>query len=236
MRRVSAFTTAQTLILQRFAGDPMIRLGLGKVAGLCFVGAVMLAVAGGIQSQAAPVGNQPVGQSGTTPTPGTSAPAAQQSSPAAQQAAPATAQAQDEWPDGPGKDKFLQTCSACHSPENVLGHNLDADGWSDIMNKMVTYGAQGSEADFTQIYNYLVANFPPVPAKININTATAMNLRNWVNMPETQAEAIVAYRAQHGDFKSLDDVKAVPGADAKFLDSIKDFLTYDPAPQKTTGN
>jgi competence protein ComEA len=142
-------------------------------------------------------------------------------------------QATDEWPNGPGKATFLQTCSVCHSPENVLGHNLSSDEWTDLLNKMVQYGAQGSDADFSAILNYLSTNFPPAPAKVNVNTATAMNFRNWLGMQEAMAESIVAYRAQHGDFKSLDDLKAVPDVDPKFLYSIKDLLTYDPAPAAT---
>jgi competence protein ComEA len=166
-------------------------------------------------SQTAPPANQ------TPPASGNSTPPAAQS-----QAAPAPAQPADEWPDGPGKAIFLQTCSVCHTPENVLGHNLDSDGWTDILQRMVQFGAQGSDDDFTAILNYLVTNFPPAPAKVNINKATAMNLRNWLGMPQASAEAIVAYRTQHGDFKTLDDVKAVPGVDTKFLDSVKDSLTF----------
>ena len=44
--------------------------------------------------------------------------------------------------------------------------------------------------------------------------------------PTKSAEAIVAYRQQNGDFKSLDDVEKVPNVDTKFLDSIKDSLVY----------
>jgi competence protein ComEA len=155
-------------------------------------------------------------------TPPANAPGAGQA-PAAQTA---PAQPADEWPDGPGKAIFLQTCSNCHSPENVLGHNLDSDGWTDLLNRMIQFGAQGSDEDFGAILQYLVTNFGPAPAKTNINKATAMNLRNWLGMSQKDAEAIAAYRAKNGDFKSLDDVKKVPGVDTKFLDSIKDSLVY----------
>ena len=53
-----------------------------------------------------------------------------------------------------------------------------------------------------------------------------MNLENWLSVPQKSAEAIVAYRQQNGDFKSLDDVEKVPNVDTKFLDSIKDSLVY----------
>ena len=184
------------------------RLSLRKIAVLCFLGSLLMVGASAFPAQ-----------SGTT------------ASAAAEPAPQAAAQPPDEWPDGPGKAKFLQTCSMCHSPENVLGHNMDSDGWTDILQKMIGYGAQGSDEDFGQILGYLTTNFGPVPAKVNVNTATAMNFRNWLNMPDKEAADTVAYRTQHGDFKSLDDLKAVPGADPKFLDSIKDSLVYDPAPK-----
>jgi competence protein ComEA len=91
---------------------------------------------------------------------------------------------------------------------------------------MIQFGAQGSDSDFSSILNYLTTNFGPAPAKVNINKATAMNLENWLSVPQKSAEAIVAYRQQNGDFKSLDDVEKVPNVDTKFLDSIKDSLVY----------
>jgi competence protein ComEA len=80
---------------------------------------------------------------------------------------------------------------------------------------MIQFGAQGSDSDFSSILNYLTTNFGP-----------AMNLENWLSVPQKSAEAIVAYRQQNGDFKSLDDVEKVPNVDTKFLDSIKDSLVY----------
>ncbi|HKQ87816.1 MAG TPA: helix-hairpin-helix domain-containing protein [Candidatus Acidoferrales bacterium] len=132
----------------------------------------------------------------------------------------------DPWPAGPGKDVFLQTCSSCHGPETVIGHNLDVGGWTDVLNQMIQNGAQGSDQDFSAILQYLATNFGPMPAKVNVNKATAMNFRSWLGMPEKEAEAIVAYREQHGDFKSLDDLKKVPGVDANYIDSEKNLLTF----------
>jgi competence protein ComEA len=209
-------SASRALILHVFSGEKTMKLSLGKVAVLCLIGSLLMVAASAFPAQSGQTESAPPAQA-----------APQASTPTA---AAAPVQAPDEWPNSPGKDKFLATCSMCHTPENVLGHNLDSDGWTDILQKMIGYGAQGSDEDFGQILTYLTTNFGPIPAKVNVNTATAMNFRNWLGMRETLAEAIVAYRAQHGDFKSLDDLKSVPGADAKYLDSIKDELTYDPAP------
>lgn len=144
-------------------------------------------------------------------------------------------QASDTWPDGSGKQRFLQICGQCHPPDWVLGQNMDAAGWTEVITQMVSNGAQGSDADFNVILNYLVTNFGPAPAHVAINKATAGNLHAWLNIPVDQAQAIVDYRAKNGDFKSLDDVKKVPDVDAKLLDSIKDKLTYEPSGSSAGG-
>jgi competence protein ComEA len=136
------------------------------------------------------------------------------------------ASAQTQFPDGPGRAPFLKICSNCHGPENVIGKGQSADDWTEVLNKMIQNGAQGTDEEFGAILDYLSTNFPPPPDKINVNTATAWNLRNWMNLPETQANAIVDFRKQNGDFKSLDDLKKVPGLDAKMLDSKKDHITF----------
>jgi competence protein ComEA len=134
--------------------------------------------------------------------------------------------AQTQFPDGPGKAIFLKICSNCHGPENVIGKGQSADDWTEVLNKMIQNGAQGTDEEFGAILDYLSTNFPPIPEKINVNTATAWNLRNWMNLSDKQANAVVDYRKQNGDFKSLDDLKKVPGLDAKMLDAKKDRITF----------
>lgn len=88
------------------------------------------------------------------------------------------ASAQTQFPDGPGKAPFLRICSNCHEPENVIGKGQSADGWTETLNKMIQNGAQGTDEEFGAILDYLSTNFPPPPDKINVNTATAWNIRN----------------------------------------------------------
>lgn len=62
--------------------------------------------------------------------------------------------------------------------------------------------------------------------KININTASAQQLSDGLSgIGETIAQRIVAYREQHGPFKSIDGLKNVNGiGDKKFAD-IRAFVT-----------
>ena len=180
---------------------------------LAACGMIALIAATALKSQVSPSGN-------STP-PVASAPSATSGGTDNSSEQPA-----DDWPDTPGKAQVFQTCNGCHPADWLIGHNQDADGWSDTVSLMAQRGAQGSDEDFNAIVKYLATYFGPAPEKVNMNKATAMNLRNWLGMDETRADAIVAYRAKHGDFKTLDDLKSVPDVDAKYLDGIKDHLTF----------
>lgn len=155
----------------------------------------------------------------------------QSSQPPAAQGSPATSQSslEAEFPNGQGKQTFLTTCSKCHSPDNVIGHGQDANGWTNTVLQMIQNGAQGTNEQFGAIVYYLSKHFGPPPPTVDINTATAMDLRNWLYFTQKQADAIVDYRKQHGDFKSIEDLEKVPGIDVKMIEVDKSKLTFAPA-------
>jgi competence protein ComEA len=144
----------------------------------------------------------------------------------AQQAAQQqTSQSHPELPAGPGKDTLVRVCSNCHSPDNVIANGEDRAGWEATIQKMAGFGAQGTDEEFTEILEYLVKNFPANPP-INVNKATSAQLVSGLALTAAEADAIVAYRKQSGDFKTLDDLKKVPNVDAKKLDAKKDRLQF----------
>ena len=63
-------------------------------------------------------------------------------------------------PPGDGRDLVMRVCSKCHTPDIVAGQFLDAQDWKDLVNQMANNGAQGSDADFAQITDYLAKSFP----------------------------------------------------------------------------
>lgn len=132
-------------------------------------------------------------------------------------------------PDGPGKDVVERVCSACHGPEIVMGKRLTKDGWTQVVEDMIQRGAQGSDDDFAQIVDYLAANFgpsSPTARKVNVNKAPADELKTVLGLSEEQAKAIVDYRQQNGDFKSVADLKKVTSLDAATIDTIKDRIVF----------
>jgi competence protein ComEA len=134
-------------------------------------------------------------------------------------------QVSKEFPDGPGKDTFLRTCSRCHSPTNVMAKGQDEQGWENTITRMVSLGATGSDEDFSDVLDYLVKNFP-APSPVNVNKATADQLETGLKLAQKDAEAVVSYRQKNGDFKTLDDLKKVPGIDPAKLDAKKNVIVF----------
>ena len=92
---------------------------------------------------------------------------------------------------------------------------------------MARQGAEGSDEDFTDIADYLTANFPPSAVrKVFVNMATDKQISDVLGISLDDAKAIVAYRDKVKGFKSLGDMKAVPNVDAKKIDAKKDQLVF----------
>ena len=61
--------------------------------------------------------------------------------------------------------------------------------------------------------------------KININTANLEELQQLPGIGETLALRIIAYREEHGDFKSISELTNVSGIGLERLDKIMDHIT-----------
>ena len=68
---------------------------------------------------------------------------------------------------------------------------------------------------------------------VNINTADAAGLDSLDGIGVKKAEAIIAYRSEHGDFKSLEEIKEVPGIGDKMFAKIKEDISLGDATTTT---
>jgi competence protein ComEA len=130
-------------------------------------------------------------------------------------------------PDGPGSAETQRVCKGCHELERSVSPRQDRDGWQQTLDKMVALGAEVTEKDYSAILDYLVKNYPgeEIP-KLNVNKATAIELESRLTLPRSQAAAIIEYRTKNGAFKSIDDLKKVPGVDAAKIEAKKDRITF----------
>ena len=135
--------------------------------------------------------------------------------------------AQVNLPDGTGKAELERVCKGCHDVTKSVSLRQDRDGWAITMKKMVALGTKAPEKELELIFEYLVKNFPAdeVPP-ININKATAIELESRLALRRSQAAAVIRYRNEHGDFKSIEDVKKVPGLDAAAIEAKKDRVVF----------
>lgn len=63
--------------------------------------------------------------------------------------------------------------------------------------------------------------------QININTASASELEQLPGIGPTKAQAIVDYRTQNGNFKSIEDIEKVRGIKAGVFSKVKDHIKVE---------
>ena len=128
-------------------------------------------------------------------------------------------------PNGPGKDVFESVCSLCHAPTAPMGKQWTRAQWEAKVIEMLQEEPDVTPQERTAIVEYLAANFKP-GAMIYINMAEAKDLEAALAIPTKEAQAIVQYRKEKGSFKTLDDLKKVPGLDFAKIDAKKDLLQF----------
>jgi competence protein ComEA len=181
------------------------RFGYSLAVVTASVGVIAFAILPQTEVAASPAAGQAVGPSATT-----------DHSPA-----------HPEFPAGDGREVVMRVCAKCHSPNIILAYGQNRVGWENTITKMARLGAKGSDDDYSDIADYLTANFPPSSVqKIFVNMATDQQLASILGISIDDAKAIIAYRDKVKGFKSLDEMKSVPGIDAKKIDANKDHLVF----------
>jgi len=130
-------------------------------------------------------------------------------------------------PEGPGKAETQKICSQCHELDRSISLRQDRAGWQATMDKMVSLGAKGTDKEYQLVVDYLAAHYAAeeIP-RINVNTARAIDLESGLTLRRSQAAAIIDYRQKNGPFKSIEDLKKVPGIDPAKIDAKKDRLIF----------
>jgi competence protein ComEA len=152
----------------------------------------------------------------------TAAPGMTQQTQLTRPAPPASSSTPDAFPEGTGKAALLRVCGNCHGVDTIVQTLRTRQEWSDVVDQMARYGAEASDQDFEQILGYLVKFYSP----IRVNRATAKELAATLDIPAPDADAIVAFRQKNGAFKTIDDLKEVPGLNWAQIEARKARLVF----------
>jgi competence protein ComEA len=129
---------------------------------------------------------------------------------------------QDKFPDGEGKAELVKVCSGCHDAEIVLANLKSPGEWNETLQNMATQGAEATSDQWKLIERYIDTHF----ALAMVNKAPADELQLALDTTPEVAAAIVRYRQEKGPFKTIDDVKKVPGIDAAKVDAAQTRVVF----------
>ena len=130
-------------------------------------------------------------------------------------------------PDGPGKDEVTKICGTCHPATTAASVRLTRDGWQTKIAEMVARGAMATDDELAAILDYLATHFLGEASElINVNTATAVQLESVLELLRRESAAFIEYREKVKSFKSLEDMKNIPGVPFKKIESKKDRITF----------
>jgi competence protein ComEA len=131
-------------------------------------------------------------------------------------------------PDGPGRAETQKVCTQCHEVERSISLRQDRAGWQATMDKMSNLGMKATDEEVQAVLTYLSLHYPAdaIP-RINVNKCRAIDLESGLSLLRSQAALIIQYRTRNGDFKSIEDLKKVPGVDVAKIEAKKDRLVFE---------
>jgi len=121
-------------------------------------------------------------------------------------------------PDGPDKELVEAVCTACHDGARIAAKQGTKSDWQAKILEMLQECPDVTQAERDRIAEYLAQNFP---RHVNVNKASAKEIETALGISSREAEAVVRYREEKGAFRTVDDLKKVPGVDGAKIESIK---------------
>ncbi|MDE1933222.1 hypothetical protein [Bradyrhizobium sp.] len=85
-----------------------------------------------------------------------------------------------EWPEGPSKQRFVDTCNGCHDINRVRG-GYTPEGWLMVVRMMQNMQAPVPAAEWGGLTDYLMKNFPERkrPAAIVVDGPVKVDFHMW---------------------------------------------------------
>jgi len=64
-------------------------------------------------------------------------------------------------PEGEGKPLVQRICTVCHSLDRILIKKADEDLWTELLDQMISEGAEIDPDEYDTLWEYLTTNFGP---------------------------------------------------------------------------
>jgi competence protein ComEA len=123
--------------------------------------------------------------------------------------------------DAADRAAFEAVCGSCH-PVSMASDLRSESEWKETIEVMVKAGAKGTDEQFEAVRRYLRQNL----TNVNVNTATAAEIAPVLAVSEATARDIVKRRTEKGNFRTIDELKQIPGVDAVKLEARKDRIVF----------
>src|ERR1700730_6010254 len=112
-----------------------------------------------------------------------------------------------ELPEAKGRDLYEKICGSCHDTDVVFKTRTTKEKWKTTVDEMAARGAEGTDEHLDTVTDRLDLWYGP---RVNVNKTAAKELETQFEITTKDAEAIVQYRQDKGDFKDLAALKNVP--------------------------
>ena len=116
---------------------------------------------------------------------------------------------------------FQAVCGACHPTTLASGIRSESE-WKETIDQMVSLGAEVTEELFERVLRYLLRT----RTRVDVNSATAAEIAAVLDTSVATAATLVKFRTNKGSFKTLEELKRVPGIDAAALETKKDRVAF----------
>ena len=113
--------------------------------------------------------------------------------------------------------------SECHQLDEVYYLRRSSAEWTRVISDMAMRGAAATPTDIEKIERFLVRFY----GIVFVNSAPADELAAVLGLTEAQAEAVVAYRTDHGPFADADALLKVPGIDPERIAEQPGALVFE---------
>ncbi len=119
-----------------------------------------------------------------------------------------------------GEELVMRVCeTACHKMENH-DRRRPAYEWNGVIQTMIERGAMATVREVAVIRQYMKRYYGVVA----VNTAPAEEFTAVLGLSAKDAQAVVAYRTEHGKFQDAEALGRVPGIDRSKIEEQPDAL------------